>query len=205
MKCCEKCRPLNSARMFKHPAPILQTPFVRALLKGRPGCKVIEIGAGFLRNSLFLLKAGFRVTALEVPGMEERFPDSFADFRTRGGAFTFRLPRSPRFDLALATFVIETICNKRIRARILRDLCRSLNHSGCLIISARGPSDLVTAHQKGVRCSDGYLTPGYTFARSYTPKQLLKLLSGCGFRRVDFLHRKGAQAPELLHAVAWRK
>jgi hypothetical protein len=190
--------------MFKNPAQILEKQAVRTLLKHKEGCNLIEIGAGCLRNSLFLLKAGFKVTVLEVPGMEARFPENFAKFRSRGGTFTPRLLKKRQFGLAVATFVLETICDKNLRAEIIRDLCNSLDDSGCLIISVRGPSDLVTAQQKGKRCSDGYLTPGRTFARSYTRDQLVRLLTRGGFRRIKFFHRKGIEAPELLHALAWR-
>jgi hypothetical protein len=202
--CCEKCRPLNSARMFRHPAPILHKQAVRAVLKEKNGSRVIEIGAGCLRNSLYLLKAGFKVSVLEVPGMEARFAEKFARFRVLGGAFIHHIPRKRTFELAVATFVVETICDKEERARILRNLCESLHHTGCLLISVRGPSDLVTAHERGRRCSDGYLTPGYTFARSYTRSQLQSLLIRSGFKNVEFFHRKGVKSPELLHAIAWR-
>jgi len=205
MKCCDKCRPLNSARMFKNRAPILGRETVRALLREKRGCKIIESGAGCLRNSLFLLKAGFDVSVLEVAGMDARFPDNYAEFRKRGGTLLTKIGGKNRFRLAVATFVIETICDRTLRNRIIRCLCRSLDSSGCLIISVRGPSDLVTALQKGKRCSDGYLTPGYSFARSYTCKQLRRLLVRSGFRKVQFLHRKEIGSPELVHALAWRR
>jgi hypothetical protein len=144
------------------------------------------------------------VSVLEVPGMEARFPDNFAKFRKLGGTFAARLPKKQQFGLAVATFVLETVCEKSLRAEIARDLCMSLGKSGCLIISIRGPSDLVTARRKGVRCSDGYLTPSYSFARSYTRGQLLLLLTRSGFRKIEFLHREGIESPELLHALAWR-
>jgi hypothetical protein len=205
MRCCNKCRPLNSARMFKNPAPILRKQAVRSLLKEKGGCKIIEIGAGCLRNSLFLLKIGFKVSVLEVPGMEARFPDNFAKFRKLGGILVPNFHKKKQFGLAVATFVVETICDRTLRSRITKSLCESLEISGCLIISARGPSDLVTALQKGKRCSDGYLTPGYSFARSYTRNQLLRLLIRSGFKRVKFLHRDEIASPELLHALAWRQ
>lgn len=149
MSCCDKCRPLNSARMFNNPAPILELNAVRSLLASKAECSVIEIGAGCLRNSLFLLKNGFKLTILEVPGMEDRFPENFAKFRDLGGTFTRHLPTNKKFELAVATFVLETICDRKLRAKIVRNLCNSLYDSGCLIVSVRGPSDLVTARQKG--------------------------------------------------------
>jgi hypothetical protein len=190
--------------MFKEPAPVLQRQAVHALLKQKKECRVIEVGAGCLRNSLFLLKRKFKVTVLEVPGMDARFPENFEKFRRLGGTFVARLPTRRKFDLAVATFVFETICDRKLRRKIVRGVCESLTGSGCLVISARGPSDLVTAHGKGRRCSDGYLTPGYSFARSFTRVQLQRMLSHSGFRKVEFLHRNSTQSPELLHAIAWR-
>jgi hypothetical protein len=190
--------------MFKSPAPVLEKRAVHALLMQKQGCRVIEVGAGCLRNSLFLLEKKFKVTVLEVPGMDTRFPENFAMFRRLGGTFTSDLPKSRRFELALATFVFETICDRKLRAKIVRGVFESLNHSGCLVLSARGPGDLVTAHEKGRHCSDGFLTPGYSFARSYTRVQLQRMLSRGGFRKVEFLHRDGTTSPELLHAIAWR-
>jgi hypothetical protein len=205
MRCCDQCRPLNSARMFENPAPIFQKRVVRSLLAQKEGCNVVEIGAGCLRNALFLLKTGLKVSVLEVPGMEARFPEKFAKFRRQGGILIPCLPKKKSFELAVATFVLETICDKTLRVKIASELCASLEDSGCLIISVRGPSDLVTATQKGTRCSDGYLTPGYTFARSFTRGQLERLLTRAGFRKIDFFHRKRIDSPELVHALAWRQ
>jgi hypothetical protein len=205
MTCCDQCRPLNSARMFRNPAPIFRKSAVQALLKQNAGCEVIEIGAGCLRNALFLLEAGFRVSVLEVPGMEGRFPKNFAKFRSSGGTIAKNLQKKRSFELAVATFVFETICNKNVRSKLLRGVAKSLNKSGCLILSVRGPSDLVTARRSGKRCSDGYLTPGFTFARSYTRDQLIRVLTRNGFRKIHFLHRKNIKSPELLHALCWRR
>jgi hypothetical protein len=205
MRCCQNCRPQNSARMFKNPAPIVANPKVQSLLAQREGCRVIEIGAGCLRNALHLSERGFRVSVLEVPGVEDRFPENYARFRKRGGLLVRRLPGTPKFEFAIATFVLETICERAGRTRLVKGVYQSLTNNGCFIISARGPSDLVTAYAEGIPCSDGYVTPAYSFARSYTRYQLLRLLKSNGFQQVDFLHRPGVKAPELLHAVAWRR
>lgn len=204
MKCCDRCRPLNSARMFKNPAPIFEKAAVLELLSQKHKGNVIELGAGCLRNSMFLARKGFHVSVLEVEGMEARFPENFAKFRKLGGRTIVKLPKASKFDLAVATFVIETVCEKHLRAKLIRDLSNSLLQSGCLIISVRGPADLVTARESGKPCSDGYLTPGYSFARSYTRLQLLRLLNRNGFGKVHFLHKNGTKSPELLYALAWR-
>lgn len=204
-KCCRIVRPENSARSFKNPAPVLTSPAVMRLLRGRKGKKVLEVGAGCLRNSLFLQSQRFRVTVLEVPGMEARFPRQYKSFRRRSGRLVASLQEYSQFDFAVATFVFETICDPRIRKGLLRRVFKALRRGGFLIVSARGPKDVLTATSDGVRCSNGYLTPNLTFSRAYTRKQLQPMLVAAGFARVQFLHKKSTREPELLNAVAWRE
>ena len=190
--------------MFSNPAPILHKPLVKELLQANKGRTVIELGAGCLRNALHLQELGFGVSVLEVVGMEERFPSQYRAFRRVGGRVLKTPPRPVRFDFSLATFVIETICNSQHRRELIVRVRKSLRPGGFLIMSVRGPRDLLTAHNTGVPCSDGYLTPNRTFSRSYTRLQLERFLLTCGFRRLHFLHKKRTKEPELLHVVAWK-
>ena len=153
-KCCLGVVPQNSARMFSNPAPILRKPLVKELLQANNGRTVIELGAGCLRNALHLQELGFGVSVLEVVGMEERFPSQYRAFRRVGGRVLKTLPRLGRFDFSLATFVIETICNSQHRSELIIRVRRSLRPGGFLIMSVRGPRDLLTAHNTGVPCSD---------------------------------------------------
>jgi hypothetical protein len=205
MPCCETVRPENAARRFTHPAPLLAKPRVKQLLIEHAGSKVIEIGAGCLRNAVFLQSMGFAVSVLEVPEIEERFPDEYARFRAAGGEVHFKPPRGGRFAFALSTFVIETICIPARRREVLRATAEMLKPRGFLLLSVRGPADLVTARAKGVACADGFLTPNRTFARAFTRSQLTALLKLTGFHEVEFLHKKATGAPELLHAIAWKR
>jgi Methyltransferase domain len=199
--CCSHVRPENAARMFTNPAPVLSHRRVKECLDNEP-LRIIELGGGCLRNALFLQQEHHHVTVVEVPGMERRFPKQYQVFRQRGGIVRDSIPNSSRFDLAVATFVIETICNPRDRVIMLRQLSAQLGRRSVLVISVRGPRDLITARAKGRRCSDGYLTPNLTFARAYTRKQLQNLLVKCGFAKVEFLHKSWSREPELLHAIA---
>jgi hypothetical protein len=203
--CCKRVIPYNAARMFSSPAPILQKPRVQELLNNNRHGKGIEIGAGCLRNSLFLLGEGFRMTAVDLPGIEDRFPKHYRRFNREGGTVLLgSLPKAGRFDFSVCTFVIETICEPRERLRLLKRLASRLSHGGFLILSTRGPADVVTAHARGVKCSDGFLTPQRTFVRAYNRQQLLRLLRSAGFASVGFLHKSEIKAPELLHAIAFR-
>ncbi len=144
------------------------------------------------------------MTVLEVGRMEERFPDQYREFRRQGGRVVDRFPGGT-FDIAIATFVIETICKPALRLALLRATHEHMKKSGFFILSVRGPRDLVTAEAEGKRCSDGFITPNLTFARSYTPAQLRALLQESGFRTIEFLHRPWVKAPELVHAIAWNQ
>lgn len=203
--CCKRVIPQNAARMFSNPAPILHKPRVRQLLRQQKSGRVIEIGAGCLRNSLFLLKQGFRATAVDLPGMEDRFPKQYQRFRQRGGVVLLgQMSVHGQFDFGICTFVVETICDPAKRLRLLRDIVRKLSRYGFLILSTRGPADVVTAHAEGVRCSDGFLTPQRTFVRAFNRAQLRRLLRLAGFARVEFLHKPGINSPELLHVIAFK-
>lgn len=191
--------------MFSNPAPILSKPRIQALLEEQTKGKVIEIGAGCLRNSLFLLNEGFRTTAVDLPGMEDRFPKQYQKFRQRGGTVLLgKFPVKGQFDFGICTFVVETICEPVKRFRLLKNIARKLSRHGFLILSTRGPADVVTAHAKGIRCSDGFLTPQKTFVRAFNRAQLSRLLRSAGFARVEFLHKPGINSPELLHVIAFK-
>lgn len=161
------------------------------------------------------------VTVIELAEVRYRFPEAYERFTAAGGkvilnsysqhvsylgvnrrASYLRLPRETRFDLALATFVVETVCDPQERLRLLRAVRGHLTSRGALIISVRGKADVVTADASGRRCSDGYLTPARTFIRSYSRLQLHRLLKTAGFSRVQFLHKQETRTPELLHAIA---
>lgn len=207
--CCAGLNSANSARPFPSPARVLGNSKVHELLLERPRARILEIGAGCLRNAIHLQRQGFRVTVLESADVVARFPRQYADFERLGGTLvqTLRRPTLPRgrFDFALATFVFETICNPAARLKLLETCRRALIPAGVLVVSVRGVSDVVTKFASGVRCSDGYITSNKTFVRSFTKRQLVGLLNSAGFERVELLHRASSSAPELVHAIARTK
>jgi len=188
--------------MFRNPAPILSIGAVRNLLSGPNPKTILEVGAGCLRNALFLLRTGHRVSVLEVPRMGERFREQYEEFAAAGGKILKNLVGSPRFEIVLITFVVETICEPRERMALLRSVASQLKQGGSLILSARGPRDLLTAQNMGIRCRDGYLTPNFSFARSYTRAQMGRLLRAAGFSESKFLHKDSSKEPEYLHVIA---
>lgn len=205
MLCCQDLRPENAARRFSSPAPLLRKAAVKQILSDHAGAKILEVGGGCLRNARYLLRLGFEVSVLELPRIETRFPAEYARFRRAGGDVLFSFPTSTKFDLVVATFVIETICDRRKRSDLVRQIFENLTDGGCFLGSYRGPDDIVTAHARGVPCGDGFVTPQRTFVRSYSRPQLRSFLTRSGFQRLDFLHAGSTDAPELLHAIAWKR
>ena len=214
--CCGGIVAANSARPFTKPVPIFKRPVVKELFSSTPpGAAVLEVGAGYLRNALFLQQQGYRVTVVELAATRTRFIERYECFEKAGGRFVesaqarngrpmaFR-PWGGPFAVAVVTFVIETICVPDARVALLRKCRGMLRPNGSLIIAVRGVADVVTANASGVSCSDGYVTPQKTFIRSYTAQQLTAVLKCAGFRSITLLHAKGTKAPEYLYALATR-
>lgn len=202
--CCETVVPVNAARSFSRHGEILDRRVVVELLERFKGRRVLEVGAGGLRNALYLQGKGYRVTVLEAKGISDRFPDKYERFLSAGGRLVYSLPANAKFPIALATFVFETICRPEQRIALVSRIKECLLTNGALLISIRGPADLVTAHASGKPCSDGFVTPNRSFSRSFTRDQLARLLQSGGFSRVEFLHKPDTKAPEYLHAIAWK-
>lgn len=198
--CCSKVVRANSARRFLQPAQILKRTLVTELLNNSD--TILEVGAGGLRNAAYLLSRGHAVTAVDCEEIERRFSAEYKVFCKRGGIVLRDLPTRGKFDLCVITFVIETMCRPRERMQLLTSVRRLLRKKGALVLSVRGPADLVTARAHGIRCSDGYITPLRTFARSYSRAQLNSLLVASGYSDLTFLHRKSSRAPEIVHVVA---
>ncbi len=205
-ECCNSVIPTNAARPFKKPAYILTNPAVIQLLDEKPRANILELGAGSLRNSLYLQEKGFLLSVLEIKGIEKRFPEQYKKFGAlNNGQVFYKFPFGKKYEFVICTFVIETICNPEQRVFLLTSSLKVLKLHGTLLISVRGPKDLVTAVKSGIPCSDGYLTPGYSFSRSYTPRQLTELLISCGYANISLLHKATTKEPEYLHAIAFKE
>jgi hypothetical protein len=204
--CCAEVIASNSARPFRSPAPIVTSAAAEILI--RSASRAIEYGAGCLRNARYLQKRRLQVTVVEYPELQGRFPREYRLFLERGGRFVpFRATAVSSdggrgYDLAVMTYVLETICRPELRLQLLRDCRRRLHSSGALLLSVRGIADVVTAHARGRACSDGFLTPHRTFIRAFTCRDLEVLVQRAGFDDLAFLHRPETDSPELIHVIA---
>jgi hypothetical protein len=165
-----------------------------------PGSRVVEVGAGCLRNSFFLQERGYDVTVYEIPAVIDRFRSDYERFNQRGGhVHTERFPTGP-FSAAVSTFVVETICPEAARFDLLRHMVAALAHGGVLALAVRGVPDVKTAWLKGTAYRDGYITPAKTFVRPYTASEVTALLLSLGLKDVHVFAR--SDTPQVVNAVA---
>lgn len=201
-ECCGRVNPTNSARSFSAPAPVLNKSEVRGFFVGG-GKKVLEIGAGNLRNSDYLLSFGNDVDVFELKSTVDKFRSRYDEFSRRGGRFFSQDDEEglcENYDFVLMTYVLETICNPEVRRAVLRMACLKAG-SGKLILSVRGRKDVLVAKVSGRKCSDGYHTSALTFIRGFNKNEIKGLLAEFGFNKVTFFHRRGI-APGIVHLIA---
>lgn len=207
--CCADLRPQNSARQFSAPAPVMKKDFVLNIFKDSK-LTVLEIGSGNLRNAAFLAAEGHLVDVVEIAPTMTRFQKIYEEFSRHGSVVAWenekdvRLPRRA-YDVVILTYVLETICDPKLRLKVLSFACRKMRKGGHAIISVRGRKDVIAAHASGVRCSDGYSTSSKTFIRGFNIAEIKLLLKNAGFAHVKPLHKKRTRAPELVHLVARRQ
>lgn len=201
--CCSDVRPQNSARTFSNPAEIVR----RAVDDGfvDKNQRILEIGSGCLRNSGFLLNHGMQASVRELPEVIGRYQEIYDQFVRKGGkllAHDSKIAES--YDVVLSTFTLETICRKTERLKLLQDLTIHLRRGGRLILAVRGPKDVKTAAAKGRRCGDGYITPGKTFVKPYTVKELTSILHKRGLSILKIYGGSRRNEPQIIEIVAER-
>ena len=200
--------PANTARSFAQPAKVLAEALVKQLLAKRPAPSVLEYGGGNLRNALYLQRRGHAVTVIELERARERFPARYENFVRLGGKVLLHPQGEPtitirrKFHIALATFVLETICAPSERRALLQHCRGQLKPDGTLILSARGFADVVPSIGGNMRYSDGFVTAQGTFVRSFSKRAIIGLLSSSGFRDVIFLGASCNPTPRFVHAIA---
>jgi hypothetical protein len=203
-RCCAEVVVSNSARPWSGPAEILLNPRAEVLLDGDHGRRVLELGAGCLRNARYLLKRGMKVDVYDPFATDEHFSRQYRSFLQAGGFVLKRQPPSLVYDVVVSTYVLETICCPDDRGDFIGLVKESLQPKGSWLLSVRGPVNIVLGRGGTRRCSDGFITRQRTFVRSYTRAQLAALLTNHGFRSLTFLHKPSSTKPELLHVIARR-
>lgn len=161
-------------------------PFFRHRKTG----KVLDYGAGKLRNSLFLAKAGFSVYAADLPEQVNwiRSCDVSGKFSGILDAEQLSVSRL-NADLVVSTYVFNIISDCREKSRYLENVVRNLRPEGYLLMEVSCRKGLAEC---GIGCVNYLKESGC--AKSYSHEELDGLLNPFGFRRLCHYYRRNALA-----------
>ncbi len=187
---------------FDRPAPFVKMIEERGLLDKQKD-KILEIGAGNLRNALYLLSEGYKIEAFEIKETYERYKNRYEEFRKLGGTYYIDNFPSTQYSVILLIFVIETILLKKKRKEILKKCKYLLTNKGRLFICLRGLKDLSKMDLTNKKYKDGYLTSKQTFVKPFTVKDAVNLLKSSGFSSIKILN-KNKKNPKYVKIITFK-
>lgn len=152
--------------------------------------RILDYGAGTLRNATFLADRGFQVYAADLPEQVERILQLEASRRLAGVLADDNLEGAGlAVDLVISTYVLNITPDGSEKSRYLRNVVLNLRPNGYLLIEAR-------CRREDVRCGRGCANHLKCAAcvKTYSHDELDRLLSPHGFRRERYYYRKHALA-----------
>jgi len=212
-----------SAPSFDRPSAVMKRVLTKVTSDHlRSGGTILDFGAGKLRNSLFLLRRGFRVGGVEFEKLSQTNAGKTAyhNARTRHRKFwTLVYPddflAAPQtFDLALLVNVLNIMPVPAERLLVIQESYRKLNAGGHVLwYSQYGDADYKKRCTDDVRFGDGYYIGKNrrfkTFYREYSAAEMDSVMVANGFEFVKSfvvprnhvrLYRKTDVAP-VTHAL----
>lgn len=179
----------------RQPEPVSVLPDVLAYLKKEQISSILDFGAGKLRNTLYLLKRGFQVYAVEYEAQFTQYELSKTRLAQARRYPNFRQLIFPheffecerRFDLAILVNVVNYIPVKRHRSLVIKYCAQKLRDRGWLLwVSQYGDThyrDRLTEELK-----DGFLLHSdrerSTFYREFTVEEVDRMISAQGLKLV---------------------
>ena len=161
---------------------------------------VVDFGAGALRHTFPLLRAGFQVCAVEF---EEQFKkpictkaihkaEKHANFTRLIWPRDFRRD-ARRFDAALLCYVLQTMPLQEERRLVLKLLRKKLRDDSYLLLMSRYGQISDIPREQSVK--DGYFMwpdrETHSFYTEFTTDETHELIGGYGFRRLRSLSERG--------------
>ena len=156
--------------------------------------RILDFGAGALRHSLPLLRAGFEVTAVEyenafkrpVASKKRAAAQRFAHFEDLVWPHDFLKSRE-KYDVVILVFVLQTVPEKKERDTILKEIAKRLDRNGPrrLYYASRfgDRTETDTRH----RYKDGFIrkldNEYQTFYTEWAPSETEKFMKKRGFER----------------------
>jgi hypothetical protein len=151
--------------------------------------KVLDYGAGKLRNARYLADHGFLVYASDLPEQVELLRSN-PDAKHLAGIIDSRqlATSSLSVDLVPSTYVFNIISGSAEQARYLENVLLNLKKGGYLLMEVRCRQ----LDDCGAGCSHYFNCS--VCAKTYTHEELDRFLLPHGFRRVSHYYRKHALA-----------
>ncbi|TGU71469.1 methyltransferase domain-containing protein [Geomonas terrae] len=157
--------------------------------------KVLDYGAGLLRNSIYLAEQGFQVYAADLPEQIKALSLHPGSSRLAGLLSVRDLPQTELgVDLVLSTYVFNIIATREKRGQYLENVVLNLKPGGFFLIEVNRSSDetpctSVLRHYPGC---DGQ-------RKSYCSDDLDRLLVPLNFRRICHYYSSHALAAVYRH------
>jgi SAM-dependent methyltransferase len=201
-KCKAKLNPANSATNFKNPALSVKIAADRGIIQ--KGQRILEVGSGNLRNSLYILKTvpGIHMFSYDLQHTINRFAENYQKYKELRGKLVKEDYGMSKYDVVLCTYVLETICPEQNRYLILQSIVEVLKKNGILIASFRGYPGVYGSKYKKCQMKEGLITPLNTFVKPYSISEVQSLLHSCNFKTVRNLQNYKVDRPKNIHVMA---
>lgn len=152
--------------------------------------RVLDYGAGALRNALYLADQGFSVYAADLPNQIKALKGRPGADRLAGILSAAQLKRSRLdVDLVICTYVFNIIIRRSDKERYLDNVVSNLRPGGYLLIEVNSRPDetgCMSPLHHYLSCDDK--------ARSYTHKDIDRFLQPHRFKRVCHYYSSHALA-----------
>lgn len=158
--------------------------------KRKNALKVLDYGAGKLRNALYLTEAGFHVFAADTPEQVRRIRELDAVKRLDGLLENHQLSLGGLdADLVVSTYVFNIIPDEVEKFKYLRNASINLRPQGYLLIEVQCRRE---SPQCGSGCSAHMKCP--SCAKACSLEELDGMVKPFGFMRLCHYHRRHALA-----------
>lgn len=139
--------------------------------------RILDYGAGKLRNAKYLAELGYNVSILDTPEQVAGWDLEFVK-ETFSNIYTTNSKINEKFDLILCSFVLNVVEEETVRKDILNNISNLLEKNGIAIIEVRGERFVKTA--KTIKpYGDGYILGSgkvKTFQKPYNRNSFYELL-----------------------------